>query len=291
MASRTWAIVALHLVLAMVFCAPVALRAQAAASGQRLRTETADELVSRLTPTQAQIFDAARQAAAAGRYPEAFARFQTLLADLPGDRSLTKFAADAALNADNVGFVVNSLTPIVKEDPDDWQSVAMLTRACAQSGDKRGRDAGIVHMIELHQRGVVPAGMQRYIVEQVRLGDKVAVLWISLVPWGPYHVYYLGQFGGADGKINLRTTVESNDGDQVLFAREHPEEAAAGRRSFSIDAYRSTGANSNGQQTQTHETYGFLTTQPTYEMVRQRFVAIALGKDKPLSTRSGLIVP
>ena len=104
-------------------------------------------------------------------------------------------------------------------------------------------------------------------------------------------MYALGQLTDAEGKIFLRTTLESNDADQPLFAKEHPEEAAKGMRSFSLDSYQETGLNGSGQRTQTHATYKFFVGQPSYEVVREEFVKIAAGKVPMLTSRPNLVVP
>ena len=68
------------------------------------------------------------------------------------------------------------------------------------------------------------------------------------------------------------------------------KEAAAGARSFSLDAYKDTGVNSTGQKTQTHFTFKFFVGQPTYDVVRQEIIAVATGKTQPISSRSGIPV-
>jgi len=143
----------------------------------------------------------------------------------------------------------------------------------------------MAHMLELRQKGVTPPDMQAYILESIKVGDNTLVIRPSLVPWGLYKVYFLGQLTNAQGQIFLRMTLESLDFDQNLFARQHPKEAAAGLRLFSLDGYQQTGPN-----TQTHMTFGFYAGEPSYETVREKFLAIAEKKERPISSRSGLPV-
>ena len=119
--------------------------------------------------------------------------------------------------------------------------------------------------------------------------ENSLIIRTSLVPWGPYKVYDLGQVLNEEGKIILRMTLESNDADQAQFAKDHPKEAQAGLRGFSLDDYRETGVNSNGQRTQTHDTYQLFVGQPAYETMREEFIKIANGQSKPVS-RTGLVV-
>jgi Tetratricopeptide repeat len=279
-------LVAVLVVHSIVLTATGFAQVKTAASAPQV--ETQQDLVNRLNPPQKQQFDDAVKAFSEQRYADALAVFKNLLDQLPGDAVLSKFASEAAVNAGDTSFALKSLKPLAQADPNDWQAAALLTRACAESGDTVCRDAGIAHMLELHSRGVTPGNMQQFVVEHVKVGGNTLVVWTSLVPWGNYKIYNFGQVAGSDGKVFLRITLESNDADQGLFAQEHPKEAANGMRSFSLDAYRETGLNSNGQRTQTHYTYKFFTGQPAYATVREEFVKIADGKSTAMSSRTNL---
>jgi hypothetical protein len=253
--------------------------------------ESPQDLLSKLNPQQKQQFEEAGKSSGAKQYADAFAAYKHLLTDLPGDVVLTKFASESAINAGDAAFALNNLKPIAQADPDDWQAAALLTRACAESGDASCRDSGIAHMLDLRSRGITPLGMRQYIVEQLKTGENTLLIWTSLEPWGYYKIYEMGQVLNPQGKLFLRATLESNDADQALFAKEHPDDASKGLRSFSLDSYLDTGTNSNGQRTQTHATYKFFVGQPSYATVREEFIKIASGKGAPLSTRDNLVVP
>ncbi len=239
---------------------------------------------------KAQLADA-MTAFQAHRYPEALTLFKQLLTQLPGDALLSKFAANAALNVGDTDFALKIVKPVAQADPNDWQAAALLTRACAESGDKPCRDLAMTQMLDLHRRGLTPSGMQEYQVERLKVDPGTMTIMASFEPWGNYHISNFAQVADGEGKIFLRITVESNDGDQGFFAKEHPKEAADGLRGFSLDAYRETGLNSSGQRTQTHYTYKFFVGQPSYDTVREEFIKIANGKSTPMSSRSNLIVP
>jgi hypothetical protein len=253
--------------------------------------ESTQDLIAKLSPQQRQKFDDALQAFKARRYADALTNVRALLAELPGDALLSKFACESALNLGDRSFAVTVVKPIADADPSDWQAAALLTRACAESGDASCRDRGMAHMIDLHRQGVTPNGMRDYAVEHIAVGENALEIRASLEPWGYYKVYDLGRVSDAQGSVFLRITLESSDADQGLFAREHPKEAAAGMRSFSLDAYRETGLNGNGQRTQTHYTYKFFVGEPPYETVREEFIKVADGTSTPLSSRSNLRVP
>lgn len=252
--------------------------------------ETVQDLANRLTPDQKQVFEQGSNAFNEHRYEDAMAVFKKLLNQLPGDAVLSKFASESALYVGDPGFALTALKPIAAGNPNDWQAAAILTRACAETGDTNCRDAGMAHMLDLRRRGITPPTMQAYVLERVKTEKNTLVIRTSLFPYTPYKVYDLAQVINAEGKLFMRITIESSDGDQQLFATEHSKEAAAGMRRFSLDAYRETGLNASGQRTQAHFTYKFFDGQPTYDTVRDEFIKVADEKSKPITSRTGLIV-
>lgn len=209
---------------------------------QAAEIESPQELAARLTPQQKQEFDAAVQAFDAQHYPDALAGFSALLHELPSDPVLAKFAAESALNSDNAKVALYTVKPVGAQNPDDWQATALLARAYSAVGDNNGNEA-MAHLRALHDKGATPPSMQAYILERIKLGDNILLIRPSLVPWGPYKVYYLGQLMNAQGQIFLRITLESSDFDQAAFAQKHRKQAAAGVRLFSLDGYQQTGPN------------------------------------------------
>ena len=252
-------------------------------------TETIQDLAARLTPEQKQLFDGGTKAFDTQHHADSLAAFKQLLTHLPGDPILSKFAGEAALNVGETSLAISTLKPLAAANPNDWQAAGLLTRACAEAGDTACRDSGMTHMLDLHRQGITPPNTRQYVLETIK-SENTMLIRTSLEPWGPYKVYDLGQVLDSDGKIFLRITLESSDGDQPMFAKEYPKEAAEGLRRFSLDAYRETGLNSAGQRTQTHFTYKFFVGQPSYEIVRDEFVKIVERKSQPLSSRTNLIV-
>ncbi len=285
---------ALHIsalvVTAYLLVAPIRADCQANVA-TATHVETGEELEARLTVAQRQQFDAAKKAQVAQQYAEALAGFKALLQDLPGDPLLTKWASDAALEMGDSAYALGVLKPLVLANFEDWQAVAMLARAAAESGDKQTRDAAMMNMVMLRQHALTPPNMTQYLLERMKVGENVMTIRCSLVPWGPYKVYFVGHVADAKGVTFLHISLESSDADQALFAKQHAKEAAAGLREFTLDAYRETGLNQAGQPTQTHFTYKFFIGQPPYDTVREEFLNVANGKASPISSRTGLIVP
>jgi hypothetical protein len=249
--------------------------------------ETRDELLSKLNADQKKQFDDATKAFGEQKYGDALSAFKTLLGALPDDSVLSKFASEAALNSGDNEFALKTLKPVAAANPDDWQTAALLTRAYAQSGDAKGRDAGIAQMMELKQKGLVPQRVRDYVVEQVKLGDKTLSIRTSLTPWGQFHVYAIGELTDANGQRLFRVALESDDIDQTAFGKEHPDEVAKGLRRFSLDGYQDSAPNDQGQRTTTHSTYKFLDGQPTYAETREEFLKIAQGQTNAFSSTQG----
>jgi len=252
--------------------------------------ESVTDFVAKLNPAQKDLFEQASKAVSVGRFTESLGLHKQLLKDFPDDPILCKFASEDAIHTGDPAFAATLLKPIVANDPDDWQTTALLVRACAELGDTACRDTEMAKMVDLHKRGLTPNQLYTYAVENVKLDSGTLLIENSLVPWGYYKVYALGKMSDAGGKRIMTITLESGDMDQIAFAKEHPAEAAQGARMFSLDAYRETGLNSEGKRTQTHFTYRFLMGQPDYATIRQDFLDIATGKSKPMSSRSGLVV-
>ncbi|MGI9071503.1 MAG: tetratricopeptide repeat protein [Bryobacteraceae bacterium] len=124
-------------------------------------TESVQDLLNHLTPEQKQLFEQATKAFNAQRYSEALAVYKQMLTQLQRDPVISKFASEAALNTGDISFAMTVLKPLAAADPSDWQAAALLTRACAESGDRTCRDSGMAHMIDLHQRAITPPGMQQ----------------------------------------------------------------------------------------------------------------------------------
>jgi Tetratricopeptide repeat len=251
--------------------------------------ESQQELTDRLSPTQKQQYDDANKSFNAQDYATALSIYRLMLKELPGDPILSKFASEAALNTGDTTFALEVIKPVAQSNPDDWQAAALLTRACAEYGDKTCRDSGITHMLDLHKRSIIPSHTQQYVIERVTTSGKSLIIYSSLEPWGHYQVYNYAQMFDESGHLQLRLTIESDDTDQAFFAQQHAKEAAAGLRSFSLDGYQDSGLNDKKQRTETHYTFKFFVGQPNYETVRDAFVNIANGQTKPVSSRVNVL--
>jgi hypothetical protein len=280
----------LAVTLAVLFFASSLVGATQATSPTPSQPRSPNDSLAALTPEQHQQYDAAGKDFSAGNYSNALAIYKSLLAAHPGDPLFSKFAAESAINTGDIAYAIQTLQPVEVHNADDWQAATLLARAYAESGDKQHRDAEMLRLADLHKRGITPSRLTQYIIEKIHAGDHVILLFNSFEPWGNYKIQNYARVLDNDGHQFLLVTLESADFDQPSFAKEHPKEAAAGARSFSLDAYKDTGTNSSGQKTQTHYTFKFFVGQPTYDVVRQDIIEVAAGKTSPISSRSGIPV-
>ena len=245
-------------------------------------------------PHQAE-FDEAVSSFRAKHYDIALADFKKLMGEEPENPVYKKFASEAALNQGDADFVVQTLQPIEAAQPDDWQTHLLLARAYAQMvkdphhAEKRDEEIALVTKQHNQDPNSQLGKLRDFLLETVHQGDKTIQFYPAFTPWGPYHVHLIARTFDAAGQPGLRITLESNDFDQPQFAKEHPAEAAAGQRGYSLDGYAPDQKSADGRTIQTHYTYGFFTGQPSYEVVRERILAIAAGTVKPLSSRTGPI--
>lgn len=120
---------------------------------------------------------------------------------------------------------------------------------------------------------VLYVGGERYIVREF---DPLV---------GRFHTRYNFSHVDKSGKPDYWIACESDDVDQSSFAQKHPQEAAAGARSFSLDSYSQT-LNAQGQlASQTHGTLKFYSDgEPTYETVRADVLSRLEHRSAPMST-------
>ncbi len=100
----------------------------------------------------------------------------------------------------------------------------------------------------------------------------------------------LGRQVDTGNALIRQITLESNDVDQIGFAKEHPDMVANGMRRFSMDTYSASKAGPNGTATQTQALIGFMDGQPSYDDTKARMLNVANGDAPPVGTRSGVHV-
>jgi tetratricopeptide (TPR) repeat protein len=173
--------------------------------------------------------------------------------------------------------------------PSDPTINALLLQVYAQTGDKTHRDEQRAILHGYHSDGKHPAfaQMTAYLIETLPVGDKTIQAIEFYEPSGQFHFYYRFNVFDSAGKIQSFIALESDDADQALYAQQHPKEAAAGERRFSVDGYSQ---NADGHLNQA--LFNFYDGQPSYDDVRALVVKLVqTGRALALATTTAPATP
>ena len=249
--------------------------------------------VPAFTAEQQTIFDAAKKDFSEHHPELALEKMKQLHAMLPENSTITDGTAETAVTLGDDSYVLSLLKPRIATHPEDSLALELLARAYAETGDATERDKAIAAVLKLHETttNLQFKRADRFLVERVRLADGHLDIYYALVPFSEYHIYMLGRQVDADNVLVRQITLESNDLDQVGFAKEHPDMVAKGMRRFSMDTYSASKVGPNGAATQTQALIGFMDGQPSYDEVKARMLKVANGDTRPVATRSGIPVP
>ena len=246
-----------------------------------------------LTAEQQALFEAAKKDFGEHHPDLALEKMKQLHAMVPENATIMDGTAETAVTLGQDAYAISLLKPWIATHPDDSFALEWLARAYAESGDVAERDRTVARVVKLHENTTDDRFKRadRFMVERVKLASGSLEIYYALVPFSPYHIYMLGRQVDATGTLIRQITLESNDMDQVGFAKDHADMAAKGSRRFSIDTYSASKAGPNGEATQTQALIGFIDGQPSYDDTKARMLKVAGGQTPPMETRSGLPVP
>jgi tetratricopeptide (TPR) repeat protein len=223
----------------------------------------------------AQIDAAARDKVAAdlraNKLDDALAGAQAILASHPASAQANKLVGVVLLAQQKAGEALPYFQKALALDANDPTIHALLLQAYAQSGDAKNRDVERAILRGYHNDGQHPefARAPSFQIETIPFQGKVVQALEFYEPQGRFHFYYRFNVFDQGGRLMYFYALESDDADQAMFAQQHPKEAAAGERRFSIDVYA---INAKGNPTQGLVT--FLDGQPTYDDLRARIIHI-----------------
>jgi len=246
-----------------------------------------------LTVEQQTLFDAAKKDFSEHHPELALEKMKQLHIMVPENSTITGGTAETALTVGDDAYALSLLTPLVAAHPDDPLALELLARAYAQAGDATGRDKMIAAVLALHQKTTDERFQRadRFLVERIKLANGYLDIYYAVVPFSGYHIYMLGRQVGTNNALIRQITLESNDIDQIAFAKEQPGMASKGMRRFSMDTYSASKAGPNGTATQTQALIGFMDGQPSYDDAKARMLKVANGDASPLGMRTGVPVP
>jgi tetratricopeptide (TPR) repeat protein len=215
------------------------------------------------------------------KFNEAIADAKTLLAKTPDSPQVNKLVGAVLLDAEKPADALTYFQKASELDPADDNVHALLLQAYAEMGDKTHRDEQRTILRGYHSDGKHSnvASAQGFMIETFPVGDKLVQAYEFYEPVGRYHFYYRFNVFDSSGKLERFYALESDDIDQAGYAKEHPKEAAAGERRFSIDSYQQTNPNSV-----TQGLIGFIDGQPTYDDLRARIVKAVSTNQAPAAT-------
>jgi hypothetical protein len=214
-------------------------------------------------------------------FADALAELRGLLAQLPPDtpaqRAMAERTAEAAIEAEDQAYAISLLKPIEEHDGSDCAARTLLARADAETGKSAERDAEINALTGLHnQNPKSPAGkldgfeLEKHILKG---GGGVAIGYL-MHPVGPHNTHLTAQIDDASGSAILYIELDSDDPDQIYFKETHPQLAAKGERSYSLDAFASDKLLPD-KKADHHELIQFYDGAPSYDVVKERILAIA----------------
>lgn len=283
MRSKT---LALHLLL-------FAMIISAAGASPQHEPPAASTATSGLSAEQQAVFDDARKSFVADDFAAALPKLRQLHEQVPENDVITKFMAEAAVNTGDFDLASSLLDSILKKDPDDPQALGIQAHLYGQCHDSAKLDDVIAHLQKLHDAGK-PAPLTVMTEKDplpqggfVRVSDFIQ-------PWSRFHIVLLAEFYDSTGQRIKRISLESDDIDQVSFARDHPQEAASGVRIYSMDSYSETKGPDGKVTNQVHATLCpvpgcFMTGRPTYGFFRN--TVLGIKEPAPISTTTAPMKP
>jgi tetratricopeptide (TPR) repeat protein len=208
----------------------------------------------------------------AGDYAGALRIFRQVIAADPSDIVAYNVSANCSLRLGDYRSAIDSFQHALQLRPDEWHNLSGLMRAYTLAGMTPERDALRKHIAELEHEGKLPPEFS-YIFETFQAGDKKVEVAEFPQIHGFYGERYRFKVFTSTGKQVFCVTLESNSLDQPTWAKQHPKEAAAGGRGFSLDGYA----------TDAHYTYDFYDGEPPYEQVREEVLQVLGGKKHAMS--------
>jgi tetratricopeptide (TPR) repeat protein len=184
---------------------------------------------------------------------------------------------------------------IIAQYPKIWSSYSNLSEvyAAQERWPEFEQERALLHQARANNEPGTQ-NMGHDVIDVLYVGDQRYIVREYYPLDGRFHTRYNFTHFTKDGKLDFWIACESDDIDQVDFAKRHPQKAAAGERSFSLDSYTNT-FNAGGQRTgQTHGTIMFYSEgEPDYPRVRADVLRVLTGKASPMSTTTinGLEVP
>jgi len=207
-------------------------------------------------------------------YVRALNLFNEVLEKLPDNIVALNMWGNCSLQLHDYALAIERFKLALALRPGEWHNVAGLLEAYSLEGFQKERARELEYVKQLKSEGKLPKNFS-FITDVFDMGlRKVQVMEFYPDLAGKDRYRYWFNIFNPQGQQTYRVTVESNDGDQLLWAKKHPKEAAAGGRMFSLEGYSPN----------SHTTYRFYDGEPPYETVIADVQSILQGKLKGMSS-------
>ena len=275
----------MRLALALVLNLVVGIAAlPAAAMAQTAATESPTPATQQAAPDA---LEPGKQALNKGDYASAREFFTTYVKDNPNNAEALYLGGNASLGLKQYDEAAQSYTAAIQLQRSLWaahknlvivyaaqEKWAEFDRERALIQEARAKEEPGLSKQDVDVIDILYVGPERYVVRSfAELNGRFKAR---------YNIAHLGPNGKADYWI----LCESDDIDQVSFAKAHSKEVAAGQRSFSLDSYTAPTPAADGKSyTQTHGTIKFYPDgEPSYETVRADVLQVLEHKAAPMSS-------
>jgi hypothetical protein len=200
-----------------------------------------------------------------GDYAGAQTFFTNVLATTPTDLSARLLLGGADLGLKDFPSAIKEFQAVATAKPTNWVAHQNLALAYAQSQDWPDFDKERAILKSARDNNAPDLDKTSSdLIDLIQIGPKIYSVLYFYTLTGRFHTRYVLAHFGEDGKPTDYIACESDDVDQTFFKQKHPDLAAAGQRSFSLDSYANT---ANGQSQALIKFYP--DGEPTYETVRE----------------------
>lgn len=272
----------------------IALAAIAPSSGNSQTSPIAASSQAPLQTTAVDPLDTGKQAFRRGDYAAAQKFFSAYLRDNPENLDALVMAGDAFYELKQYEDAAQSFLAAIKLQASLWGAHKNLVIVYAAQGKWTEFDQERAVLKAARESGA--SGLS------TKDADVIDVLYVGSEQYrvisyaelaGRFKMRYNFVHFGPDRKPDSWIACESDDIDQAAFAKAHPQEAAAGQRSFSLDSYSALKPSADGKGvTQTHGTIKFYPDgEPTYETVRSDVLNVLGHKLSPMSSTTTATPP
>jgi tetratricopeptide (TPR) repeat protein len=230
--------------------------------------------------------DSAKQALGKGDYASAEKLLTAYVKENPGDADALYLQGNAFLGLKQYDAAAQSYLAAVKAQPSLWAAHKNMVIAYAAQEKWKEFDQERALLKDARAKG--ESGLNANdvdVIDVLYVGDDRYIVRAFAQLGGRFNNRYTFMHFGPDNKPDYWIACESDDVDQITFAKAHPKEAAAGQRSFSLDSYTGPKPTADGGSTRTHGTIKFYPDgEPSYETVRADVLSVLQHKTNPMST-------